>query len=617
MKPFFTAFSIATLLALLIVADRERGPSPQDRVSDPSDASSARLESKRLKTVWAQTAADSKRRPSDSLQAVFPELDEHVADWRTFKPATFVLQLDENLRVPFDVTALQADLRRTVLTARLGEADAADRALAGAYLVATSVASDRWDALVVLPGMEYRVTVRGGHATVDEHVDHGMVCATDLPPPVAEPAGPSSLAGKSSQAAPPPGLTVDVLFLYNAEALADRKGDVLAIDADCSNYIAASNAVLANSRIGGFAWRYLGVEAAPGYAATEHTLDDLRAMRGTGAIAGFVEERQRTRGADQVVMLAGGRKLDAVGRAWVGGSVAHSVVSYPYATYGEGFRSSSVTSYTTVCHEMAHNFGCNHQREDASTEAKDGDGKYHYAHVHRGRYGLNGTIMAVYLNATNMTRIPYFSSAEVSFEGAPLGVGQHDPRAALNARILEENAGRIAALHNPPTPPAIIEHPQSLTIITGETATFAVRASGENLSYAWSRNGTPLASHGGTDRLEIANAAPALAGDYTVTVSNRHGAVTSFAATLTVNSRPGAERPSESPVGDTAGPVIGNDTFSSSPNPLTPPPPKAGSAEGSGGGSLSGAFALAAAALLSLRFLRADQRRARRPSDEP
>lgn len=524
--------------------------------------------------------------PSESLQGILPELTESVADWRAFRPESLVIELDGGLRVPFQVTKIEADDRRTVMTAHLARSNDGQHPLDGAFMVATAVSADRWDAVVILPGMEYRVTVRGGHAEVEQSADFVMACGADTAPQYqsSETVTVAATSTTTFQGA----VTVDVLFLYNSEALAERKYDRLAIDADCANYIAACNAVLLNSKIDVFAWRYLGAEPAPAYKTSESHLDDLRAMRGAGEIAAFVEGIQRDRGADQVVMLAGGRKTDAVGWAWVGGSTAHSVVSYPYITYGDGTRATTIASYMTVCHELAHNFGCNHQREDPSAQAVDGDGKYHYGHVADGKFGPTGSICAVYLNSANMTRVPYFSTAEVSYEGRPLGVGLNQPRAAMNAQIIRENAARIAGLQAAPAGPVIVEHPQSATVAAGENVFLSVKASGDGLSYRWFRNGSAL-SGVSSDRLVLSNVGSEQAGSYHVEVSNPVGTATSFTATLSVN---GASAP-----GSSVTPAATGSTNA----PATSTPSAGTSGGGSGGGSTGGLPALALLVLLVAR----------------
>jgi uncharacterized repeat protein (TIGR01451 family) len=84
------------------------------------------------------------------------------------------------------------------------------------------------------------------------------------------------------------------------------------------------------------------------------------------------------------------------------------------------------------------------------------------------------------------------------------------------------------------TAPAITQQPSTLTVDQGQSATFAVSASGDApLGYEWRYNGQPL--NGGTGSSYTLGAATSgNAGNYDAIVSNTYGAVTSVVAQLTV-----------------------------------------------------------------------------------
>lgn len=119
--------------------------------------------------------------------------------------------------------------------------------------------------------------------------------------------------------------------------------------------------------------------------------------------------------------------------------------------------------------------------------------------------------------------------------------------------------------------PGIVTQPQSLTVADGGNVQFTVVASSPTATtYQWYFNGNPFAG-ATSNTLSFTNARIADAGDYTVTVTNAIGSITSNKATLTVSA---ASAPATTPT----------------------PAPAAG-----GGGSLEAWFALGLLALLPIR----------------
>lgn len=88
-------------------------------------------------------------------------------------------------------------------------------------------------------------------------------------------------------------------------------------------------------------------------------------------------------------------------------------------------------------------------------------------------------------------------------------------------------------------PPSIVNQPASGKRYAKENYTFSVTVTGTPpLTYQWSRNGTPLEGADGPV-LQLTGVTAADDGDYTVTVTNEAGSVTSEAAKLTVDATPG------------------------------------------------------------------------------
>jgi len=515
------------------------------------------------------------RTPVADLGRLLPEHETRIDDWRTQVPESFTLRLTPDLAVPFRITKVEPDARRTVVTARIANAATEQNGLEGAFLVGTATAPDRWDAVVVFPGIEYRIRVRGSEVSIEEAPSEPLVClADDTPAASAAAVTAAEVALAATEDTP----TVDVLALVNEQALAERNNDMLRIDADCANYVAASNAVLENSRITAFVWRYLLVLPAPAYTTDDELVTDLEAMR-RGSLSTHVTSLKSVYGADQVMMLAGGIKTDAAGYAYVGGSSNLSTINYPFPTFSNGRRSTVTTSYFTFCHELAHNFGSRHARSSGDSDAIEGDGLYQYGHRFTDPESTStpvetvGTIMAT----GSSYRIPYYSHPEITFRGVPIGVAATQPTAAHNARFLGERAPSMVASASSVTLPAIVQQPRSVEATLGQAASLSVTATGNSLTYRWTKDGAAI-TNATSATLSFAAVSAADAGSYRVTVSNVLGSATSDAAVVSLVA-PAA------PTGTTA----------------TAPTASSG---GGGGGAFSEGFLAALALLAALHSLR-------------
>ncbi|VVB54878.1 Laccase [uncultured archaeon] len=93
---------------------------------------------------------------------------------------------------------------------------------------------------------------------------------------------------------------------------------------------------------------------------------------------------------------------------------------------------------------------------------------------------------------------------------------------------------RLEKVSTAPVLPGIVAHPASQTVVTGQTATFSVVATGTSLSYQWQKNGTDIAGATGASY----TTPPATLLDngsvFRVNVTNPAGSVMSNGAVLTV-----------------------------------------------------------------------------------
>lgn len=115
----------------------------------------------------------------------------------------------------------------------------------------------------------------------------------------------------------------------------------------------------------------------------------------------------------------------------------------------------------------------------------------------------------------------------------------------------DTRSATIAIAGGTATAPSITTQPVSQTVTAGANVSFTVAASGTApLSYQWKLNGANVA--GGTSAtLNLTGVTAGQAGNYTCTVGNTAGSVTSSGATLTVNPAPVAPSITAQPISQT------------------------------------------------------------------
>jgi hypothetical protein len=101
------------------------------------------------------------------------------------------------------------------------------------------------------------------------------------------------------------------------------------------------------------------------------------------------------------------------------------------------------------------------------------------------------------------------------------------------------SAAAMLTVNPAPVAPSITTQPANQTVTAGQTATFAVVATGTApLSYQWQKNGVNIAGATATSYTTPLTATSDSGSTFDVVVSNTAGTVTSAAATLTVNPAP-------------------------------------------------------------------------------
>jgi hypothetical protein len=119
------------------------------------------------------------------------------------------------------------------------------------------------------------------------------------------------------------------------------------------------------------------------------------------------------------------------GIAFLMQTVDHSFESWAFSLTSW----SCATGHYTFAHELGHNMGCHHDRNNASNS-----GAYPYSYGWRTPNQAWRTVMAY----APGTRIPYYSTPYKTYGGYPLGIAHPDPNSAHNARGLDEAAPVIS-----------------------------------------------------------------------------------------------------------------------------------------------------------------------------
>lgn len=225
-------------------------------------------------------------------------------------------------------------------------------------------------------------------------------------------------SGQPQSAVPAAATVIDIMVLYD-QAVLDRRGDVIAF---INTLVAEANEAFSRSRINQVV-RLVRVEKVEkGLAnATEETLKKAADDADIAAL------RNRY-GADLVsILVKDPNPTGSSGIADIDG--AYNLVAVDYAQ-----------TLRTFSHEMGHNMGALHNREDAFLPGFfPPPNTYNYGHRDFQKRFI--TIMAYIGDCTGCTFINNFSNPSVYYDGAPTGVAG----ASDNARKLRETMASVAA----------------------------------------------------------------------------------------------------------------------------------------------------------------------------
>ncbi|MDP6838710.1 MAG: M12 family metallo-peptidase [Planctomycetota bacterium] len=245
-------------------------------------------------------------------------------------------------------------------------------------------------------------------------------------------------SGEHSATAPPPNApgapgapgagaqdTADVLVVYSPQARSAQGGHN-AVKALIELAVAETNQAYENSGADLRLRLVHMVQTDDEDSTFSNNLSDLR-----GQNDGRYDEVHALReqyGADLVALIV--RDTDYCGQAYLMTNVSHSFRNWAFSVTSH----ICATGYYTFGHELGHNMGCAHDRDNASS------GAYAYSFGYRTPNNYFRTVLAY----SPGSRIPYFSTPDRSFQGYPLGIAHPDQDSAHNTRGLNTAADTIS-----------------------------------------------------------------------------------------------------------------------------------------------------------------------------
>ncbi len=336
-------------------------------------------------------------------------------------------------------------------------------------------------------------------------------------------------AGKSGTPCADDGSIIDVLVVYTPAARASMGGTNSAL-ATVNAAIASTNTAYAASEVNTEVRLVYAGEI--NYNEGSSFGQDLNRFRGTSD--GFMDEVHQLReqyGADMVALLN-----DNDGACGVAYLMTNLSLDFASSAF-------SVTDYScavgnlTFAHELGHNQGCAHDRDNA------GSAVFSYSYGYRW-VSTNGQQYRSVLSYAPGSRVPRMSNPEVNYIGAPTGVPVTQSDSAFNAQSINEVALTVASWRQSGEniTPGFALQPLDLEIEAGQTAVFTTEVTGSDpILLRWLRDGQPLLDGGKisgatTDTLSIVDVSALDVGSYSLLAVNACGQVESAPATLAVTS---------------------------------------------------------------------------------
>jgi peptidyl-Asp metalloendopeptidase len=287
-------------------------------------------------------------------------------------------------------------------------------------------------------------------------IDQAAFPAADEAESVSSPPVPLPTEAQPDATAEDDGSTIDVMVLYTPAARA-AAGGATQIQQLIQLGIAETNAGYSNS---GVTQRVrLVYSGEVSYTESTEFSTDLDRLSNSGD--GFLDEvasLRDTYGAD-LVSLWRSPNSSVCGLAWVLNRVdlaPAALASYGFSVVAE----DCATGYYSFGHEMGHNMGTDHAKDDNTPH-----GPYAYGSGYKQTTGTKWRTIMAYDGNCSCARINYWSNPTVLYNGLPAGVDPNSVQGAANYQVLNNTRAIVANFRAAITggPPADATGPQ-LTI---------------------------------------------------------------------------------------------------------------------------------------------------------
>jgi len=299
--------------------------------------------------------------------------------------------------------------------------------------------------------------------------------------------------------------TIDVMVVYTAAARVGA-GGTSGIQTLIDLAIAEANTCYQNSSIN--ARLNLVYRGEVAYTETGDANTDLSRLRATSdGQLDTVHALRNQYGAD-IVSLFTESMATYAGLGYVMSPPSSSFAPYAFNVV----RRAYATGQYVFAHEVGHNIGCAHDRQNSSS-----GGSYSYSYGHR--FYAGGTQYRTVMAYAPGARIPYFSNPDVSYNGTATGVASSSPTSADNAKSINNTAPIIANFRGTVTLVSLASSSRTATEDDGSLDFTVTRSGGTNstvtVQYA-TANGTATA---GSDFTAISGTLTFNPGETTQTLS--------------------------------------------------------------------------------------------------